>query len=96
VRYVADVAHEPQFWIERALEPGSMMFINNHTAFHMRTEFEDYDEPERKRHLLRAWLSLPNSRELPASFAPSFGDVRPGAVRGGYRSRDGQRRFQTA
>ena len=96
VKYVADVAHEAQFWIERSLEPGSMMFINNHTAFHMRTEFEDYDEPDRKRHLLRAWLSLPNSRELPASFAPCFGDVRPGAVRGGYHSRDGQRRFQTA
>jgi hypothetical protein len=95
VRYVSEVAAEPQFWIERALGPGSMMFVNNHTAFHMRTEFEDFDEPERKRHLLRAWLSLPNSRELPASFAPLFGDVRAGAVRGGYRSRDGQRRFET-
>jgi Taurine catabolism dioxygenase TauD, TfdA family len=95
VEYVAEVAAEPQFWIERTLEPGSMMFVNNHTAFHMRTEFEDYAEPDRRRHLLRAWLSLPNSRQLPASFAPFFGDVTAGAVRGGYRSRDGSRRFQT-
>ena len=86
VEYVAEVAAEPQFWIERTLAPGSMMFVNNHTAFHMRTQFEDHDEPDKRRHLLRAWLSLPNSRPLPASFAPFFGDVGAGAVRGGYQS----------
>jgi TfdA family taurine catabolism dioxygenase TauD len=95
VLYVAEVAAEPQFWIERALEPGSMLLVNNHTAFHMRTEFEDFDDPARRRHLLRTWLSLPNSRRLPESFAPFFGDVGAGAVRGGYRSRDGGRRFAT-
>jgi hypothetical protein len=96
VEYVAQVAAEPGFWIERSLEPGSMLFVYNHTAFHMRTEFEDFPDPDRKRHLLRAWLSLPNSRQLPASFAPFFHDTRAGAVRGGYESRDGARRFQTA
>jgi Taurine catabolism dioxygenase TauD, TfdA family len=89
------VAAEPRFWIERALEPGSMTFVHNHTVFHMRTAFEDFDEPDRKRHLLRSWLSLPNSRPLPASFTPLFRDVRAGRVRGGYRSRDGRRRFET-
>ena len=95
VQYVAEVAAEPAFWVERALEPGSMTFVHNHTVFHMRTAFVDFDEPERKRHLLRSWISIPNSRELPASFAPFFGDVRAGAVRGGYQSRDGTRRFET-
>jgi Taurine catabolism dioxygenase TauD, TfdA family len=90
------IAAEPEFWIERTLEPGSMSFVHNHTVFHMRTAFEDFDEPDRKRHLLRSWLSLPNSRRLPDSFAPLFRDVRPGAVRGGHLSRDGQRRFETA
>jgi Taurine catabolism dioxygenase TauD, TfdA family len=96
VEYVAQVAAEPAFWVERSLEPGSMLFVHNHTAFHMRTEFEDFPDPDRKRHLLRAWLSLPNSHPLPASFASFFRDIRAGAVRGGYESRDGQRRFQTA
>ena len=95
VEYVSLVAAEPQFWIERSLEPGSMLFVHNHTAFHMRTEFEDFADPAQKRHLLRSWLSLPNSRALPDSFAPFFGDTSAGAVRGGYQSRDGQRRFQT-
>ena len=95
VELVAEVAAEPRFWVERALAPGSMLFVHNHTAFHMRTEFEDHDDPARKRHLLRSWISLPNSRALPESFAPFFGATGAGAVRGGYQSRDGQRRFQT-
>ncbi|MGH9210529.1 MAG: TauD/TfdA family dioxygenase [Acidimicrobiales bacterium] len=96
VEYVAQVAAEPAFWVERTLEPGSVAFVHNHTVFHMRTAFEDFDEPDRKRHLLRTWLSLPNSRQLPQSFATLFRDVQAGATRGGYVSRDGRRRFETA
>lgn len=96
VEYVQEVAAEPQFWTERMLDPGSMLFVSNHTAFHMRTGFVDHDEPALKRHLLRLWLCLLNSRRLPDTFAGFFGDVEAGAVRGGYRSRDGQRRFETA
>ena len=95
VEYVRLVAHEPQFWVERHLENGSMLFCNNHTAFHMRTEFRDWPEPERRRHLLRLWLSLPNSRRLPDTFAEFFGDIAAGAVRGGYPSRDGATRYAT-
>lgn len=40
------------------LEPGDMQFISNHTTIHSRTEYEDWPERERKRHLLRLWLSL--------------------------------------
>ncbi len=96
VNYVREVASEPQFWVERQLEAGAMLFCNNHTAFHMRTEFEDWDDPARKRHLLRLWLSLPNGRRLPDTFEEFFGDISAGAVRGGYVSRDGQLRYQTA
>ena len=96
VHYLTTMAREPQFSIQRHFEPGAMLFCNNHTTFHLRTAFEDWPEPDRKRHLLRLWLSLPNGRELPASFAPFFGDVSAGAVRGGYRSRNGERRFRTS
>jgi len=40
------------------LEPGDMQFISNCTIVHARTGFEDWPEPERRRHLLRLWLSL--------------------------------------
>jgi len=35
-----------------------MQFISNCTIVHARTGFEDWPEPERRRHLLRLWLSL--------------------------------------
>jgi len=95
VEYVRTVSGEPQFWVERRLPPGSMLFCNNHTVFHMRTEFVDWPEPARRRHLLRLWLSLPNGRRLPDTFAEFFGDISAGAVRGGYASRDGITRYST-
>jgi hypothetical protein len=84
VELLAALAAEPGMWIERQFEPGTMLFVNNHTVLHMRTHFTDWDEPERRRHLLRSWLSLPTSRALPESFAVFFGDTRAGAIRGGY------------
>ncbi len=64
-------------------EPGDMLFVNNFVNFHSRSEFEDHDDPESKRLLLRIWLSVPNSRPLPASFAGSFGHSGAGELRGG-------------
>jgi hypothetical protein len=95
VELVAAVAAEPGMWVERAFGPGTMFLTNNHRVLHLRTAFEDWPEPERRRHLLRVWLCLPNSPGLPTSFAPFFGDTSPGAVRGGYPSRTGALVFQT-
>jgi Taurine catabolism dioxygenase TauD, TfdA family len=96
IEFLAAVASEPQFWVERRFEAGTMWFCSNHTVLHMRTEFTDFDDAARKRHLLRVWMSLPNGRELPAEFASFFRDVRAGAIRGGYPSRSGDRTFSTA
>lgn len=49
---------DPAFYLDMWLEPGDMQFISNHTTVHARTGFTDWPEPERKRHLLRLWLSL--------------------------------------
>ena len=83
-------------WVERRFPAGTMWFANNQTMLHMRTEFTDHEDPARQRHLLRIWLSLPNGRALPESFASFFGDTRPGVVRGGYPSRTGELVFTTA
>ena len=96
VDLLAAVAAEPGMWVERSFPPGTMWFVNNQTVLHMRTEYQDWDEPARRRHLLRIWLSPPNSRRLPDSFAPFFGDVGAGAVRGGYPSRAARPVFTTA
>lgn len=48
----------PDFHLDMWLEPGDMQFISNHTTLHARTEYEDWPEPDRRRHLLRLWLSF--------------------------------------
>ncbi|MYG53765.1 MAG: TauD/TfdA family dioxygenase [Rhodospirillaceae bacterium] len=78
------LAGDPAFCLDMMLEPGDMVFLNSHTTYHARTEFEDHPEPARKRHLLRLWLSVPNSRPLPEGWSAVYRDRRPGAVRGGF------------
>ena len=53
---------------------------------HKRQAFEDWEEPERRRHILRLWLSMPNSRPLDPLFVDHFGAVEAGAIRGGMKA----------
>ncbi len=45
-----------------AFERGDIQFLNNYTALHTRTAFEDWPEQERKRVLWRLWLRIPDFR----------------------------------
>ncbi|MDB5774233.1 MAG: hypothetical protein JWP38_366 [Herbaspirillum sp.] len=56
-------------------KPGDVQFLNNYVALHTRRDYEDWPEAERKRHLLRLWLSDPDNRPIPT------------AQREGYRGR---------
>lgn len=67
------------------LERGDLQLLNNYVTLHSRTPFEDFDDADQKRHLLRLWLSIPSSQPLPPAWEEYFGDVRAGAVRGGVR-----------
>lgn len=73
-----ELANDPALNLHMELQPGDMQFVHNHTLLHDRTAFEDFPEPERKRHLLRLWLAPPNARPLPELFAERFGSVTPG------------------
>jgi len=70
-------------------ELGDMQFLNNHVAFHGRSEFEDHDDPEQGRVLLRLWLSSPIGRALPEESVTLWGNVATGALRGGVPAKDG-------
>ena len=50
------VANSERNRIEFDLEPGQILFANNYTTLHARTEFTDHDQKERKRLMLRLWL----------------------------------------
>lgn len=58
------IADSPDMILDMALEPGDVQLLSNHTVLHARTDYEDHPEPERKRHLLRLWISLPTRRSL--------------------------------
>jgi len=73
-----ELANDLRLNFNMELQPGDMQFVHNHTVLHDRTAFEDFPEPERKRHLLRLWLAPPNARALPEVFADRFGSVTPG------------------
>ena len=76
------LADDPSLHLEMDLQPGDMQFIHNHQMLHDRTAYRDWAEPERRRHLLRLWLSPPTGRPLPACFAERFGSLEFGR-RGG-------------
>jgi hypothetical protein len=58
------IANRPDFHLDMDLQPGDIQLISNHTILHARTAFEDWPELERRRHLLRLWISLPEKRPL--------------------------------
>jgi len=76
------LANDPQLNLLMELEPGDIQLVHNHTILHDRTAFEDYPEPDRKRHLLRLWLAPPGARRLPEIYAERFGSTTAGE-RGG-------------
>ena len=63
--------------------PGDIQFLHNHQILHARTSYEDWPEPERRRHLLRLWLSTADGRSLPADFEARYGKIDQGQPRGG-------------
>lgn len=71
--------------ITMALEPGDLQLLNSHVTYHARNPYQDADGPDRDRLLLRLWLAVPGSRPLPAGFEVLWGDIAPGALRGGVR-----------
>jgi hypothetical protein len=73
------------FCYSMQLDRGDLQLLNNYVVIHSRTNFEDHEEPERKRHLLRLWLSIPQGQRLPALWKEYFGDIAAGSVRGGVR-----------
>lgn len=81
------LADDPALHHEMAFEPGDMQFLHNHQILHDRTAFEDWPEPDRKRHLLRLWLCPPDGRPLPDCFRARWGSIEIGR-RGGILAPD--------
>lgn len=83
------LANDPAIHLNMEFRRGDVQLVHNHTLLHDRTAFEDWPEPERKRHLLRLWLAPPQARPLPIVFAERYGSVIPGD-RGGVVAQNGR------
>jgi TfdA family taurine catabolism dioxygenase TauD len=54
---IDEIASDPAIHLDMDFRPGDIQWLKNAAILHARTEFEDYAEPDRKRHLLRLWLT---------------------------------------
>jgi hypothetical protein len=51
------IAGDPALHLDMDFRAGDIQWLKNAVVLHSRTEYEDHAEPERKRHLLRLWLT---------------------------------------
>ncbi|MEM9177162.1 MAG: TauD/TfdA family dioxygenase [Myxococcota bacterium] len=58
------IGNAPDFRLDMALAPGDVQLLSNHTIVHARTGYREH--ADRKRHLLRLWLSLPDAERAAA------------------------------
>ncbi|MFD7444844.1 TauD/TfdA family dioxygenase [Streptomyces sp. NPDC059909] len=74
------LAGSPRLRLGLRLEAGDLLLVDNHAVMHARSEFEDFDEPERKRHLLRLWLARHQDTDPPgaAAHGPFAMEIRRG------------------
>ena len=62
------LAESSDVHLDMEFRPGDIQFLNNHWILHSRTAFEDFPEPEQRRHLFRLWLACADGPKLPEVF----------------------------
>ncbi len=83
------LAEDPALHVRFRLGAGDILLLNNWITFHRRSAFTDQGAPETRRHLLRIWLSMANSRPIADCFVDHFGATAAGVLRGGMKPRVG-------
>ncbi|AJP74275.1 TauD/TfdA family dioxygenase [Sphingomonas hengshuiensis] len=84
LRLFDEITYEPGMAIEMDFRPGDIQWLSNYAALHARTSFDDWPEAQRRRHLLRLWLSSKTDRPV----VPDFG--KNGVVQVRAAPRDGK------
>ncbi|NNF33634.1 MAG: TauD/TfdA family dioxygenase [Saprospiraceae bacterium] len=73
-----ELCNSPDLHLSMMLQKGDIQFVYNHAMLHDRTGFIDHEEIDKRRHLMRLWLSIPGDRPLPEVFSTRFGSVEIG------------------
>ena len=77
--FLDSLAYDPAIHLDMDLQVGDMQLCNNYTVLHSRTGFEDYPEPQRRRHMIRLWLTFRERRPLADSF-PAHNGYGPNQI----------------
>ncbi len=75
MKLVDTLCNSDAFRLDMDFRRGDIQFLNNRVILHSRTDFEDYEEADRKRLLLRLWLRTPGYPDIPGYFKPRFEDM---------------------
>ena len=68
-----ELAQDPALHLDMDLQVGDIQFCNNYVCLHSRTSYVDFAEIERRRHMVRLWLTMEQRRPLADGFAPHSG-----------------------
>ncbi len=52
---IDEVCSSEEIWYEAPLYRGQIQYLNNHEVGHYRSEFQDHEDPDKRRHLYRLW-----------------------------------------
>jgi hypothetical protein len=62
---LAELSASPEFHLDMEIGEGDIQFLNNRRMLHGRLDYEDFPELDRRRHMLRLWLRMPDWAALP-------------------------------
>lgn len=76
------ISNREELRLKMDFQEGDMQFVNNHSILHARQAYEDYDEPDRKRRLLRMWIGMTDERRrlLSPALAERYRYVEIGGI----------------
>jgi hypothetical protein len=66
IEFFVSVGKRPEVYHDMNLTPGEVQFLNNRAVLHARTHYEDHQEFERRRFMMRLWLMMPDWSAPPA------------------------------
>ena len=55
-----ELSSSSEFYLDMNIAPGDIQFLNNRLIVHGRTAYQDYEDVNRRRHLMRLWVHVPS------------------------------------
>ena len=71
-----ELCNDSTIHLSMDFQPGDIQFVCNYVVMHSRSNYEDWPEIERRRHLLRLWLNIPGFEDLPEAFRDRNEDMK--------------------